>query len=276
MELGSRLGWHAIWGAPWAPAGVGTLMPGVFLQVPRCRWDGLPAHVGSLAQRAYWALLNERKDQSIVALGRSGAGKTTCCEQVLEHLVGMAGSVDGTVSVEKIRAVFTVLRAFGSVSTSHSHSATRFTMLMSLDFNATGRVTAAQLQTMLLEKSRVARQPEGEGNFEVFSQMLAGLDLDLRTDLYLHQMADSSSFGMGTWPKPEDKQKAAAAFAQLQGAMGTLGISESEQRAVWRVLAAIYHLGAAGACKVASLQLPSLLLMSILSVTTGLLSKTYT
>lgn len=31
--------------------------------------------------------------------------------------------------------------------------------------------------------------------------------------------------------------------------MGTLGISESEQRAVWRVLAAIYHLGAAGACK---------------------------
>lgn len=33
-----------------------------------------------------------------MALGRSGAGKTTCCKQVLEHLVGMAGSVDGSVS----------------------------------------------------------------------------------------------------------------------------------------------------------------------------------
>ncbi|XP_016064212.1 PREDICTED: unconventional myosin-XVIIIb [Miniopterus natalensis] len=219
-------------------------------KVPRGRRDGLPAHVGSMAQRAYWALLSQRRDQSIVALGRSGAGKTTCCEQVLEHLVGMAGSVDGSVSVEKIRATFTVLRAFGSVSTGHSRSATRFTMVMSLDFNATGRVTAAQLQTMLLEKSRVARQPEGEGNFEVFSQMLAGLDLDLRTELYLHQMADSSSFGMGTWSKPEDKQRAAAAFAQLRGAMETLGISEGEQRAIWRVLAAIYHLGAAGACRV--------------------------
>ncbi|KAM7051716.1 unconventional myosin-XVIIIb [Molossus nigricans] len=228
------------WGPPAPPAG----------KVAKGRRDGRPAHIGSLAQRAYWALLSQRRDQSIVALGRSGTGKTTCCEQVLEHLVGMAGSVDGSVSVEKIRATFTLLRAFGSVSTGHSRSATRFTMVMSLDFNATGRVTAAQLQTMLLEKSRVARQPEGEGNFEVFSQMLAGLDLDLRTELCLHQMADSSSFGMGIWSKPEDKQRAAAAFAQLQGAMETLGISESEQRAIWRVLAAIYHLGAAGACKV--------------------------
>ncbi|XP_066871490.1 unconventional myosin-XVIIIb isoform X2 [Kogia breviceps] len=219
-------------------------------KVPRSCRDGLPAHVGSLAQRAYWALLSQQRDQSIVALGRSGAGKTTCCEQVLEHLVGMAGSVDGRVSVEKIRATFTVLRAFGSVFTGHSRRATRFSMVMSLDFNATGRVTAAQLQTMLLEKSHVARQLEGEGNFEVFSQMLAGLDLDLRTELYLHKLADSRPFGMGVWPKPEDKQRAAAAFAQLRGAMETLGILESEQRAIWRVLAAIYHLGAAGACRV--------------------------
>lgn len=58
----------------------------------------MPAHVCSLAQRTYWELLSQRRDHSIVALGRSGAGKTTCCEQVLEHLVAMAGSVDGRVS----------------------------------------------------------------------------------------------------------------------------------------------------------------------------------
>lgn len=66
--------------------------------MPRGRRDGLPAHLSSLAQRAYWALLSQRRDQSIVALGRSGAGKTTCCEQLLEHLVAMAGGVDGRVS----------------------------------------------------------------------------------------------------------------------------------------------------------------------------------
>ncbi|OPJ74921.1 unconventional myosin-XVIIIb isoform A [Patagioenas fasciata monilis] len=50
--------------------------------------------------------------------------------------------------------------------------------------------------------------------------------------------------------QPEEKQKASAAFAQLQAAMGTLGITAEEEAAVWRVLAGIYHLGAAGACKV--------------------------
>lgn len=59
-----------------------------------------------------------------------------------------------TPTVEKIRATFTLLRAFGSVSTGHSRSATRFTMVMSLDFNATGRVTAAQLQVRLWVEGR--------------------------------------------------------------------------------------------------------------------------
>ncbi|XP_031804670.1 unconventional myosin-XVIIIb [Sarcophilus harrisii] len=219
-------------------------------KAPRGRRDGLAPHVCSLAQKAYWAMLSQRQDQALVPLGRSGSGKSTCCERALEFLVASAGSGNGRVSVEKIRATFTILRAFGSVLTTHSSSSTRFSMVMSLDFNATGRVTAAHLQTMLMERIRVAQQPEGEGNFAVFSQMLAGLDLDTRTELYLHQMAENHSFGMGVWAKPEEKQKAAAAFSHLQGAMETLGISAGEQQAIWRVLAAIYHLGAAGACKV--------------------------
>uniref|UniRef100_A0A4X2KGM3 Myosin XVIIIB n=1 Tax=Vombatus ursinus TaxID=29139 RepID=A0A4X2KGM3_VOMUR len=211
-------------------------------KVPKGRRDGLVPHICSLAWKAYWAMLSQRQDQTIVPLGRSGSGKSTCCERALEYLVGSAGSVDGRVSAEKICATFTILRAFGSVLTDHSHSSTRFSMVMSLDFSATGRVTAAHLQTMLMERVRVAQRPEGEGNFAVFSQMLAGLDLDTSV---------SNSFPFPFCPcQPEEKQKAAAAFSHLQGAMETLSISASEQRAIWRVLAAIYHLGAAGACKV--------------------------
>ncbi|NXL04753.1 MY18B protein, partial [Mesembrinibis cayennensis] len=212
--------------------------------------DSMPPHICSVAQRAYRNLLMQRQDQAIVPLGRSGAGKTTCCQSALECLVGTAGSVDGRVSVEKIQAMFTVLGAFGSVTTSHSSSSTRFSMVLSLDFNATGRITAAHLQTMLLEKGRVAQQPHGESSFNVFPLMLAGLDAAHRTMLHLHQVAESNSFGIKPFSKPDEKQKASAAFAQLRAAMGTLGITAEEQVAIWRVLAGIYHLGAAGACKV--------------------------
>ncbi|XP_066835409.1 unconventional myosin-XVIIIb isoform X1 [Anser cygnoides] len=219
-------------------------------QTVKGRRDGGAPHPCSMAQRAYRTLLTQRQDQAIVALGRSGAGRTACCQGALEYLVGTAGGVDGTVSVEKIQAMFTVLGAFGSVTTGHSSSSTRFSMVLSLDFSAAGRITAAHLQTMLLERGRVARQPPGESNFNVFPLMLAGLDAAQRTTLHLHQVAESNSFGIKPFSKPEEKQRASAAFAQLQAAMGVLGITAEEQAAVWHVLAGIYHLGAAGACKV--------------------------
>ncbi|NXJ60582.1 MY18B protein, partial [Rostratula benghalensis] len=214
------------------------------------RRDNTPPHICSVAQRAYRNLLMQRQDQAIVPLGRSGAGRTTCCQNALEDLVGTAGSVDNRVSVEKIQAMFTVLGAFGSVTTGHSSSSTRFSMVLSLDFSASGQITAAHLQTMLLERGRVAQQPHGETSFNVFPLMLAGLDAAQRTMLHLHQVAESNSFGIKPFSKPEEKQRASVAFAQLQAAMGTLGITAEEQGAIWRVLAGIYHLGAAGACKV--------------------------
>uniref|UniRef100_A0A670ZYB1 Myosin motor domain-containing protein n=1 Tax=Pseudonaja textilis TaxID=8673 RepID=A0A670ZYB1_PSETE len=214
----------------------------------------LRTHQPTSSQRAYWGMLAQRQDQAIVALGRSNTGKTTACQDILEHLVATAGSVDNRVTVEKIQAVFTVLRAFGTVSAGPNRTATRFSMVLALDFSASGHVTAAHLQTMLLERARVAQQPEGEGTFNVFSQMLAGLGMEQRSTLHLHQVAESSCFGiragLSSFLQGEEKREASAAFAQLQAALGTLGVEAAEQEALWRVLAGIYHLGAAGVCKV--------------------------
>ncbi|KAM9330816.1 unconventional myosin-XVIIIb [Gastrophryne carolinensis] len=212
--------------------------------------DSMPPHICAVAQKAYWNMLTQRQDQTIMPLGRSSAGKSTCCQTALEYLADAAGSVDNTVTVEKIQAVFTILRSFGCVQTSACNNSTRFSMVMSLDFNSAGRVTGGHLQTMLLERIRVAQRPEGESNFNVFSQMLTGVDADLRSELHLHQLADNHSFGIGPCVKPEEKQKATAAFEQLQSAMEVLGFTVNEQKAIWHVLAGIYHLGAAGACKV--------------------------
>ncbi|KFP88850.1 Unconventional myosin-XVIIIb, partial [Acanthisitta chloris] len=219
-------------------------------KAPKGKQDSMPPHICSLAHRAYRNLLMQRQDQAIIPLGRRGAGRTSCCQSALEYLVGTAGSVDGRVSVEKIQAMYTVLGAFGAVTTRHSSSSTRFSMVLSLDFSATGQITAAHLQTLLLERARVTQQPDGESNFNIFPLMLAGLDVADRTMLHLHQVAESNSFGIKPFTKPEEKQRASAAFAQLRAAMGTLGITTEEQVAVWRILAGIYHLGVAGACKV--------------------------
>ncbi|XP_066460005.1 unconventional myosin-XVIIIb [Eleutherodactylus coqui] len=212
--------------------------------------DSMPPHICSVAQKAYWNMLTQRQDQTVVPLGRSSAGKTTCCQTALEYLVDAAGSVNNRVTVEKIHAMFTILKSFGGVTTSECNNSTRFSMVMSLDFNSAGRVTAGHLQTMLLERIRVAQQPEGESNFNVFLQLLTGADLDLRSELNLHQMADCHFFGIMPCVKPEEKQKASAGFEQLQSAMEVLGFTVNEQKAIWHVLAGIYHLGAAGACKV--------------------------
>ncbi|XP_067911647.1 unconventional myosin-XVIIIb-like [Heterodontus francisci] len=212
--------------------------------------DGMPPHIFAVAQRAYWNMLIHRKDQSIIPLGWSGAGKTTSCQCALEYIVGTAGSVGTTVTVEKIQAIFTILRAFGTMSTPQNNTTTRFSMVASLDFNQAGRVNAAHLQTMLLERIHRVQQPNCEGTFNVFYQMLAGLDRSFRTELHLHQMAESQIFGILPLTKVEEKQKASSEFSRLQAAMGTLEFTAEEQMAIWHVLAAIYHLGAAGACKV--------------------------
>ncbi|XP_038669689.1 unconventional myosin-XVIIIb-like isoform X2 [Scyliorhinus canicula] len=212
--------------------------------------DGMPPHVFAVAQRAYWNMLIHRKDQSIIPLGWSGAGKTTSCQSALEYIVGTAGSVGTTVTVEKIQAMFTILRAFGTISTPQNNATTRFSMVASLDFNQAGRVSAAHLQTMLLEQIHVAQQSSCEGTFNVFHQMLAGLGLSFRSELHLHQMAESQIFGILPLAKVEEKQRASSAFGKLQAAMETLGFTADEQMTIWRVLAAIYHLGAAGVCKV--------------------------
>lgn len=44
--------------------------------------------------------------------------------------------------------------------------------------------SAVALQTMLLEKMRVTRRPDGESTFNVFYYLMAGVDSSLRSGFY--------------------------------------------------------------------------------------------
>ncbi|XP_016431831.1 unconventional myosin-XVIIIb-like [Sinocyclocheilus rhinocerous] len=223
------------------------------------RWETweAPGPLQALVRRVYVSMVGQRKDQTLVALGRSGTGKTTSCQSFSQELLKQAGTAGGSVTLERLQAVFTVLRSFGCVGSSHSEASSRFAMVLSLDFNHAGLAAAAHLQTMLLEKWRVCQRPKGESNFLVFSQMLSGLSTDMRTELQLHQLKEHNSFGISCPTKVDEKQRASVGFGKLLAAMNTLGFSVDEQKAIWHVLAGIYHLGVAGTCKVGRKQFMS-------------------
>ncbi|XP_038590165.1 unconventional myosin-XVIIIb-like isoform X2 [Micropterus salmoides] len=212
-------------------------------------WDAPPA-LSALVKRVYVSMVGTRRDHSVCAVGRSGTGKTTACQAFTHALLKQAGTTGEKISMERVQAMFTVLRSFGCVSSQHSDASSRFAMVFSLDFNHAGQAAAGHLQTMMLDKWKVCQKTQGESNFLVFSQMLGGLSTEMRTELQLHQLSESNSFGIVHPIKVEEKQRASVAFTKLLTAMETLGFSASEQKAIWHVLAGIYHLGAAGACKV--------------------------
>ncbi|ERE67913.1 myosin-XVIIIa isoform 1 [Cricetulus griseus] len=215
-----------------------------------CRREDMAPHIYAVAQTAYRAMLMSRQDQSIVLLGSSGSGKTTSFQHLVQYLTTIAGTSGSKVfSVEKWQALYTLLEAFGNSHTIMNGSATRFSQILSLDFDQAGQVASASIQTMLLEKLRVARRPSSEATFNVFYYLLACGDSTLRTELHLNHLAENNVFGIVPLAKPEEKQKAAQQFSKLQTAMKVLAISPEEQKACWLILASIYHLGAAGATK---------------------------
>ncbi|XP_055022688.1 LOW QUALITY PROTEIN: unconventional myosin-XVIIIa-like [Boleophthalmus pectinirostris] len=220
-----------------------------------CRREDMAPHIYSVAQTAYRNLLTTRQDQSVVLLGKSGSGKTTNCQHLVQYLVSIAGSTGKIFSAEKWQAVYTILEAFGNSSTSMNSNASRFSHVVSLDFDQAGQVSSASIQTMLLEKLRVSRRPDSESTFNVFYFLLAGADSTLRTELHLNHFAENSTFGILPQTKTEDKQRSSQQFTKLQAAMKVLGFSSDEQKALWLILGGIYHLGAAGATKGKKLKL---------------------
>eukprot|EP00058_Branchiostoma_floridae_P011124 XP_002596612.1 hypothetical protein BRAFLDRAFT_78492 [Branchiostoma floridae] len=212
-----------------------------------CKQEDMPPHIYAAAQTAYRNMLSSRLDQSLIFLGSSGSGKTMNSRHVLQYLATVAGTVNNKVSVEKLNAVCTILEAFGNSKTAMNNNATRYAHITTLDFDHSGQVVSAAIQTLLLDKSRVVRRPEGELSFNVFYQLLAGADSILKNELYLSNL--EPNMFITPLERTDDRQRASLAWARLQGAMEVLGFTDDEQKAIWSVLAAVYHLGAAGAVK---------------------------
>uniref|UniRef100_A0A336KMA4 CSON012468 protein n=1 Tax=Culicoides sonorensis TaxID=179676 RepID=A0A336KMA4_CULSO len=215
-----------------------------------CKTEDMPPHVYSLAQTAYRTMMETRRDQSLIFMGRSASGKTTSFKHALYYLTLAAGSTNKLLTAEKVNAMNTILESFGNTKTCMNSNATRFTQILSLDFDHTGQIAAASVQVLLLEKSRAGRRSSNEHTFHVLTRLLAGAEGSLQKELHLDNINfDDSNPFISIPTKLDERAKASSDFVRLVQAFQTLGIANNSVKAIWCVLASIYHLGCAGATK---------------------------
>ncbi|XP_048482248.1 unconventional myosin-XVIIIa isoform X3 [Plutella xylostella] len=206
-----------------------------------CRADDMPPHIFAAAQAAHRCMLAARRDRAIVFLGRSGSGKTSAMRHCVWYLATAYPAPATKLTAERLDAAFDVLHAFGSCRSTSNQHASRFVSLTSLDFDGGGALVSASVQT-LLPDLKPASAP-----IRALHNLLHGCDGRLRRDLFLDQAPISTT---NPYVSAQDKVDAPTEFTALKEALKSLGVTEQEQMALWKILAAICHLGWAGVAKV--------------------------
>ena len=153
-------------------------------------------HVYGTAAAAYTGLLSS-KSQSIVISGESGAGKSETAKKVLQHLAWAAtkGGTTGGAGIEaRILASNPIMEAFGNAKTSMNNNSSRYGKFLMLQFDLSGRLVGALINTYLLEKSRVVLQGPMERNYHIFFSVCAAPSI--KEMLSLPTAADLQYTGM--------------------------------------------------------------------------------
>lgn len=197
-------------------------------------------HVYAIADTAYSEMMREEVNQSIIISGESGAGKTETAKIAMQYLASVSGSNSGID--REVLQTSSVLEAFGNAKTLRNGNSSRFGKLIEIHFSGMGKICGAQIQTFLLEKSRVVQLARGERSYHVFYQLCAGASSELRGRLKLKKASEykylnqSECFEIhGT----DDAHK----FNLLMEAFSTLRISKEDQESVFEMLAAVLWLG---------------------------------
>uniref|UniRef100_A0A3Q3L319 Uncharacterized protein n=1 Tax=Labrus bergylta TaxID=56723 RepID=A0A3Q3L319_9LABR len=140
----------------------------------------VPPHIFALSDNAYQFMLTDRENQSILITGESGAGKTVNTKRVIQYFATIAVSGDkkkemsskikGTLEDQIIQAN-PLLEAFGNAKTMRNDNSSRFGKFIRIHFGTTGKLASADIETYLLEKSRVTFQLAAERSYHIFYQL---------------------------------------------------------------------------------------------------------
>ncbi|XP_044738776.1 unconventional myosin-Va isoform X2 [Chrysoperla carnea] len=203
----------------------------------------LDPHVFAVAEEAYTRLEREQRHQSVVVSGESGAGKTVSAKYVMRYFATVSGSGSDeteTYVEKKVLASSPIMEAIGNAKTTRNDNSSRFGKYIEIHFNKQYHIIGASMRTYLLEKSRVVFQAPDERNYHIFYQLCAARKQ--LTHLRLEHQDNFHYLKQGQAPHIDGVDDLIT-FEETVNALTVLGFSKNEQNDMFKIYAAILHLG---------------------------------
>ncbi|KTG31932.1 hypothetical protein cypCar_00021124 [Cyprinus carpio] len=209
-----------------------------------------PPHIYSISDNAYQYMLADRENQSILITGESGAGKTVNTKRVIQYFASIAASGGkkdpsaqnkGTLEDQIIQAN-PALEAFGNAKTIRNDNSSRFGKFIRIHFDTRGKLASADIETYLLEKSRVTFQLKAERDYHIFYQILSNKKPEILEMLLVTANPYDYAFisqGETTVPSIDDTEELLA----TDNAFDVLGFTQDEKNSVYKLTGAIMHYG---------------------------------
>ncbi|XP_077022094.1 myosin-13-like isoform X2 [Tamandua tetradactyla] len=211
-----------------------------------------PPHIFSISDNAYQFMLTDRDNQSILITGESGAGKTVNTKRVIQYFATIAvtgekkkeqqpGKMQGTLE-DQIISANPLLEAFGNAKTVRNDNSSRFGKFIRIHFGATGKLASADIETYLLEKSRVTFQLSSERSYHIFYQIMSNKKPELIDLLLISTNPFDFLFvsqGEVTVSSIDDSEELLA----TDNAIDILGFSSEEKVGIYKLTGAVMHYG---------------------------------
>jgi len=231
----------------------------IILKYQGKRRSEMPPHLFSIADNAYRNMVQDRENQSILITGESGAGKTENTKKVISYFAQVAAAskktdadeeekVDtatakaGTLEDQIVQAN-PVLEAYGNAKTIRNNNSSRFGKFIRIHFGTNGKIAGADIETYLLEKSRVTyQQPGKERDYHIFYWLLSGRHSHEADKLLIESDPAMYSFinqGCLTVDNMNDKEE----MDQVDLAFGVLGFNDDEKMSLFKSTCAVLHFG---------------------------------
>merc|ERR1712142_668954 len=207
----------------------------------------VPPHLFAISDGGYQNMMTLRENQSMLITGESGAGKTENTKKVISYFafVGATGDKPKPGQEKKsledqIVSTNPVLEAFGNAKTTRNDNSSRFGKFIRIHFQSSGKLSGADIENYLLEKSRVVDQASEERGYHIFYNVMSDYVpylkemCKLSNDIYDYKW---QSKGKVTVPSIDDKED--MEFAHI--AFKCLMFSDEERDNIYRITAVCMH-----------------------------------